>query len=114
MQFMQNAMRELQVWNQLLVMCLNTITQPTGGIPCISVTMYSDNPHPLSNHPTRVPIKQAWAEEPKNILIFCENGPVGFWSTPKKFLDPPPDNPPTPSDSTHLYTNRFDVRIPNI
>ena len=31
MQFMHNAMRKLQVWNQLLVICLNTPPQPTWG-----------------------------------------------------------------------------------
>ena len=31
MQLMYNAIRELQVWNQVLVICLNTPPQPTWG-----------------------------------------------------------------------------------
>ena len=31
MQLMHNAMRKLQVWNQLLVICLNTPPRPTWG-----------------------------------------------------------------------------------
>ena len=31
MQLLHNAMRKLQVWNQLLVICLNTPPRPTWG-----------------------------------------------------------------------------------
>ena len=45
-------------------------------------------------------------EIPKVLLIIRESGPVKFWTPPPQIprlpLDPPP---PTPSESTHLYTN---------
>ena len=48
MQLMHNAIRELQVWNQLLVICLNTPRGLLGGVPCIS-----------GDQAIRVPIERA-------------------------------------------------------
>ena len=70
-----------------------------GGTPCTSVTRHPDPPL-LSNHPTRVPIDWAWAQDSKFI---SHKWPSKSLETPQKSLDPPP---PTPSESTHLlYTN---------
>ena len=44
MQLLYNAIRELQVWNQLLVVYLNTPRGLLGGIPCISMTRHPDPP----------------------------------------------------------------------
>jgi len=43
MQLMHNAMRKLQVWNQLLVICLNTPPWPTWGQ---SMHSYDQAPRP--------------------------------------------------------------------
>ena len=42
MQPMHDAIRELQVWNELLEICLNTPPRPIWGIPCISMTRHPD------------------------------------------------------------------------
>jgi len=44
MQLLHNAMRELQVWNQLLVICLNTPPRPTWGHSMHFVTRHPDPP----------------------------------------------------------------------
>jgi hypothetical protein len=43
MQLMHNAMRKLQVWNQLLLICLNTPPQPIWGH---SMHFYDEAPRP--------------------------------------------------------------------
>jgi len=71
----------------------------------------------LSNHPTRVPIDWARAEDSKNYTIFRESGPVKFWRTPPEFPDkfpwtPPPD--PLKIDLIIYQSIAVDVKIPNI
>ena len=102
MQLMHNAMRELQVWNQLLVICLNTPPRPTWGHSMHFYNQALRSPPLYTYHPTRVPIKRAQAEEPKK-LVFAGSGPVKFWSIPPKLLAPPPR---TLSDLTQLYISQ--------
>ena len=116
MQLMHNALRKMQVWNQLLVICLNAPCALLGDIPCISMTRHPDPPR-YSNHPTKMPIDWAWAQDSKNILIFRKSGPVKFWSPPP-ILRPPLDPPPSPDPlriETFIYQLiALDVRIPNM
>jgi len=52
MQLVHNAMRKLQVWNQLLVIRLNTPPRPAGGH---STRFYDQapRPHPLIKSPNK-------------------------------------------------------------
>ena len=106
MQLMHNAMRKLQVWNQLLVICLNAPPRPTWGH---FMHFYDQAPRPpplMKSHSKGASQKSSsWGTQ--NIsLIFRESGPVKLWRPPPKFPDPP-GHPPTttPSEATHLYTN---------
>jgi len=58
MQLLHNAMRKLQVWNKLLVICLSTPPRPTWGH---SMQFYDQAPRtpPFINSPNKVPID--WA-----------------------------------------------------
>jgi len=67
MQLMYDAIRELQVWNELLVICLNTPPRPTWGH---SMHFCDQTPRPplLLNHPTKVLIERDQAKEPETYL----------------------------------------------
>jgi len=52
MQLMHNAMRKLQVWNQLLVVCLNTLLRPTWGLFMQSYDR-APRPPPLIKSPNK-------------------------------------------------------------
>jgi len=93
---MNNAIRELQVWNQLLVICLNNPSRPTWGQP-----MHFYDQTPSFNQITQQKCQSNGLEwrNSKMCLIFAGSGPPTFRA-------PPNDHPPTdPSELTHLYTN---------
>ena len=63
---MFHAIRDLQIWNQLLIICLNTPPRPTWG-----QSMHS-GAHPVIKSPSKGAnqIKRARADEPKNIILY--------------------------------------------
>ena len=101
--FMHNVIHELQTWNQLLVICLNSSLRPTWGHsmhPCDQAPRHP----PKSNHSTRVPIYWAWAKDFKTIKLFAGSGQEISGDPPQIVWVPPNDHPPTdPSELTHLY-----------
>ena len=112
---MHDALRKLQVWNQLLVICLNTPPRPTWGHSMISVARHPDSPL-SSNHPTRVPIDWAWAQGSKNISNISWKWPSKILEPPRKFSDPPwtpPPPDPLRIDSFIYQSIALNVKINN-
>ena len=112
---MHNAMRKLQVWNQLLVICLNTPPAAYLGIPCISMSRHPDPPPP-PNQITQQRCQSTGLELriPKIYLLIC--GPV-ILETPPKSPDPPGPHPPFDPlriDSFMYQLIALDVRTPNM
>ena len=110
MQLMHNAMRELQVWNRLVVICLNTPPRLLGGISCISVSRHPDPPF---NQITQQGC-QSNGLELRNPIIF-----IICWKWPRKNLAAPPKSPSPPNllriDSFIPYQSiAFYFRIPDM
>jgi hypothetical protein len=108
-QLMHNAMRKLQVWNRLLVTCLNTPPRPTWGH---SMHFYDQAPF---NQITQQGCQSTGLElRIPNMYYYLirESGPVKLWRPPPKFPDPPLD--PLIIDSFIYQSIALDVRIPNI
>jgi len=114
---MYDAIRELQVWNQLLVICLNTPPRPTWGH---AIHFWDQAPSP----PPFYQVTQQGCQlnglelnNPEICLIFFRKRPSKILVHPPKFLDPP-STPPGPHllkiDSFMYQSIALDVRIPFI
>ena len=91
---LHNAMRKLQVWNQLLVICLNTTPRPTWGH---SMHFYDQagTQTPPFNQITQQGCQLTGFElRISKIYFFRESGPVEFWSPPPNSQTPPTPHPP--------------------
>ena len=84
---MHNAMRKLQVWNQVLVICLNTPPQPTWGH---SMHFYDQAPRPPLNQITQQVCQSTGLElRIPNIYLY-------FVKVAQLNSEDPPHNSPTP------------------
>jgi len=93
---MHNAICELRVWNQLLVICLNTPPPPTWG-RSMHFCGQAPRPPPLTKSPNKGANRLGLVEDSKNIFIIC-------WKWPRKFLEPLPPISEPPQMTTYQLT----------
>ena len=80
-------------------------TQPCsllGDIPCNFMTWHPGPPL-YSNHPTRLPIDWAWAEDSKNVFNISWKWPTNILKTLSQFSDPPAPPPTQPPQIRLIY-----------
>ena len=114
MQLMHNAMRKVQVWNELLEICLNTPPRPTWGH---SMHFYDQAPRPPFNQITQQGCQSTGLElrNSKMYLYLDESGPVKSWSPSQELPDSPPTSPLNPLRivSSIYQLIALDVRVPS-
>ena len=88
MQLMHNAMRKLQVWNQLLVICLNTLPRPTWGH---SMHFYDQAPRPppLIKSPNNDANRLGLSSGFQNYIYIVWKWHSKILETPPQFFRPP-------------------------
>jgi len=94
---MHNAMRKLQVWNQLLVICLNSPPRPTWGHSMHFYDQAARTPL-IFKSPNKGANRLGLSWGIQNILIFRESGPVKYWRPPPPIPRPPPPPLLTPQN----------------
>jgi hypothetical protein len=116
MQLLHYAIREMQTWNQLLVICLDT--PPVAYLGAFHAFLWpGTQPSPpsiKSPHKGANRISLTWGIQ--NIL-FAGSGPEIFWRPPPILLSPPiwpPTNRPLRNVSCIYQSIAFDVRILNV